>query len=63
MAVLTRHAAHLPLDGEIVFPGGQAVSWQEWRMAIANPSKVLVKELDSVRLAETASLLALLEAE
>ena len=61
MALLSRHAAHLPLDGEIVFPGGQAVSWKEWRMAMAHPAKVIVKELQSVRLADTASLLATLE--
>jgi phosphoribosyl-dephospho-CoA transferase len=61
LIVLSRHAASLPLDGEIVFPGGAAVAWKEWRMAIANPAKVMVKELHSVRLADTASLLALLE--
>lgn len=61
ITILSRHAALLPLDGEIVFPGGAAVSWKEWRMAIANPAKVMVKELRSVRLAATDSLLALLE--
>jgi phosphoribosyl-dephospho-CoA transferase len=61
VALLSRHAALLPLDGEIVFPGGQAVSWKEWRMAMAHPAKVIVKELQSVRLADTASLLATLE--
>ncbi len=61
VALLSRHAAALPLDGEIVFPGGAAVSWKEWRMAIANPAKVIVKELHAARLADTASLLALLE--
>lgn len=63
VAALTRHAQHLPLDGEIVFPGGAAVSWKEWRMAMTHPAKVMVKELRSVRLADTASLLALLEAQ
>ncbi len=61
VALLSRHAAVLPLDGEIVFPGGAAVSWKEWRMATAHPAKVLVKDLRSVRLADTASLLARLE--
>jgi phosphoribosyl-dephospho-CoA transferase len=61
LALLSRHAAVLPLDGEIVFPGGAAVSWKEWRMAMAHPAKVLVKDLRSVRLADTASLLARLE--
>jgi len=62
LALLSRHAALLPLDGEIVFPGGAAVSWKEWQMAMAHPAKVLVKDLRSVRLADTASLLATLEA-
>ncbi|MES2351073.1 MAG: malonate decarboxylase holo-[acyl-carrier-protein] synthase [Pseudomonadota bacterium] len=61
VALLSRHAAHLPLDGEIVFPGGQAVSWKEWHMAMAHPAKVMVKQLHSVRLADTGSLLATLE--
>lgn len=60
VALLARHAEHLPLDGEIVFPGGAAVSWKEWLMAAAHPAKVLVKELRSVRLADAASLLATL---
>ena len=61
VATLSRHASRLPLDGEIVFPGGVAVSWKEWQMAMANPAKVMIKELHAVRLADTASLLALLE--
>jgi len=62
MSLLTTHAEHLPLDGELVFPDGAAVSWKEWRMAITHPAKVMVKELHTVRLANTASLLATLEA-
>ncbi|WP_286159299.1 malonate decarboxylase holo-[acyl-carrier-protein] synthase [Janthinobacterium sp. HH01] len=61
VALLSRHAAHLPLDGEIVFPGGLAVSWKEWQMAMVNPARVIVKELHAVRLMDTASLLAMLE--
>jgi phosphoribosyl-dephospho-CoA transferase len=63
MALLARHAERLPLDGEIVFPGGAAVSWKEWQMAMSHRAKVLVKDLRSVRLADTASLLATLEAQ
>lgn len=63
VALLARHAGRLPLDGEIVFPGGAAVSWKEWQMAMVHPAKVLVKDLRSVRLADTASLLATLEAQ
>ncbi|TFW16923.1 malonate decarboxylase holo-[acyl-carrier-protein] synthase [Duganella callida] len=60
MALLSRHAQLLPLDGEIIFPGGQAVAWQEWRMAMAQPARVLVKSRQTVRLADTASLLVTL---
>lgn len=61
IALLVRHAASLPLDGEVVFPGGQAVSWKEWQMAMTHPAKVMVKALQSVRLTDTASLLATLQ--
>lgn len=60
IALLARHAEHLPLDGELVFPGGAAVSWKEWHSA--RQAKVLVKEFQSVRLAHTADLLAMLPA-
>lgn len=63
VALLERHAREVPLDGEIVFPGGAAVSWKEWQMAMRHPAKVMVKELHSVRLADTASLLATLAAQ
>lgn len=62
LALLERHAQHVPLDGEIVFPGGAAVSWKEWRMAMRHPARVMVKELHTVRLTDTASLLATLTA-
>jgi phosphoribosyl-dephospho-CoA transferase len=61
VALLWQYSAYLPLDGEIVFPGGQAVSWKEWRLAMTYPAKVIVKQLHSVRLADTESLLATLE--
>ncbi|MYM22372.1 malonate decarboxylase holo-[acyl-carrier-protein] synthase [Duganella sp. FT135W] len=60
VALLERYTRQLPLDGEIVFPGGAAVSWKEWQMAMRHPAKVMVKELHAVRLADTASLLATL---
>lgn len=62
ISLLARHSEHLPLDGEVVFPDGAAVSWKEWQAAMTHPAKVLVKELRAVRLANTASLLAALEA-
>lgn len=61
LALLAAHATLLPLDGEIVFPDGCAVSWKEWLQATASRSRVLVKDLDAVRLAEPAQLLAMLE--
>jgi phosphoribosyl-dephospho-CoA transferase len=30
LRLLARHATSLPLDGEIVFPGGSGVAWKEW---------------------------------
>jgi phosphoribosyl-dephospho-CoA transferase len=60
--LLATHAAGLPLDGEIVFPDGGAVAWKEWRNATRDKARVLVKSIDAVRLADTASLLATLEA-
>ena len=59
--LLTAQAQTLPLDGEIVFPRGEAVAWKEWRDAAAR-TRVLVKTIDAVRLAERAALLATLEA-
>lgn len=50
-------ASPLPLDGEIVFPSGDAVAWKEW----AGAERVLVKSVASVRLAPVAELLATLE--
>jgi phosphoribosyl-dephospho-CoA transferase len=57
LAVLEEHAALLPLDGEIVFAGGEAVSWKEWLAARRDGARVLVKSLQAVRLADPATLL------
>lgn len=53
LALLGRHADTLPLDGEIVFPGGRAVAWKEWLQARATAAKVLVKQLERVSLQNT----------
>ena len=58
--LLQRYAPRLPLDGEIVFPGGAAVAWKEWRAAAGSDTRVLVKDAGAVRLATTASLRDLL---
>ncbi|MGX4643628.1 malonate decarboxylase holo-[acyl-carrier-protein] synthase [Massilia sp. SYSU DXS3249] len=65
LALLRTHAAHLPLDGEIVFPGGRAVAWKEWAAALdgAAGTRVLVKEMTRVSLALPQALTAALEEE
>lgn len=50
LALLARHAAVLPLDGEIVFPSGDAVAWKEWIAARRDHARVLAKSLYAVRL-------------
>jgi phosphoribosyl-dephospho-CoA transferase len=56
LALLESYAETLPLDGEIIFPGGRAVAWKEWLQARGNGAKVLVKQLDRVSLQNTALL-------
>lgn len=49
----------LPLDGEIVFPGGKAVAWREWQQNdAALDQTVLVKTLNNVSLATRRNVLA-----
>jgi phosphoribosyl-dephospho-CoA transferase len=57
IVLLSEFAAHLPLDGEIVFPCGAAVAWKEW---CAGSARVLAKSMRDVRLADRAALLATL---
>jgi phosphoribosyl-dephospho-CoA transferase len=59
LALLDDYSRQLPLDGEIVFPSFQAVAWKEWRNAVpaASRTRVLVKRIDCVLLAEPATLL------
>jgi phosphoribosyl-dephospho-CoA transferase len=58
LGLLQATAAHMPLDGEIVFPSGQAVAWKEWLAAENGPTgvRVLVKEWDGVYLAKLSEL-------
>lgn len=51
----------LPLDGEIIFPSGQAVAWKEWFTARGHTERVLVKSQSSVKLGTRAELRAELE--
>lgn len=61
LELLSAHASRLPLDGEIVFPNGDAVAWKEWRQARASGAgcRVLVKHLCGVRLVPADTLLTL----
>lgn len=58
LALLARHARVLPLDGEIVFKGAQAVAWKELAMARGGQARVLAKSLHAVSLVTVDSLLA-----
>jgi phosphoribosyl-dephospho-CoA transferase len=64
---LERHAALLPLDGEIEFPSGHAVSWKEWLSIDAaeqrSGARVLAKHLDTVALVRCDALLAQLDGD
>ncbi|WP_332875756.1 malonate decarboxylase holo-[acyl-carrier-protein] synthase [Massilia sp. S19_KUP03_FR1] len=62
VALLEEHAQVLPLDGEIVFPSGDAVAWKEWIAARRDHARVLVKSLHTVRLADPAQLFSSLPA-
>ena len=60
---LRRHAEVLPLDGEILFPDGAAVSWKEWLGVMrgnsaAASARVLVKRVDRVAMSDCSTLLA-----
>ncbi|KAF1048823.1 MAG: Phosphoribosyl-dephospho-CoA transferase [Herbaspirillum frisingense] len=65
--LLAWQAMFLPLDGEIVFPDGAAVSWKEWRQVAVKggdpDNKVLVKLPDAVRLERVGVLAASLPQE
>lgn len=65
LALLNFYASRLPLDGEIVFPTGQAVAWKELSSALhaSSGTRVLVKEMNGVSLATTSALLATMKDE
>jgi phosphoribosyl-dephospho-CoA transferase len=64
MALLSRHAQALPLDGEVLFGGGDAVAWKEWMQVagvesiLAGGERVLVKSLKQVSLQRVDLLLS-----
>ena len=57
--LLNSYARKLPLDGEIVFPDGQAVAWKEFSGALQSTcsARVLVKKMHGVYLSTTDALL------
>jgi len=57
LALVTRFARALPLDGEIEFPSGHAVSWKEWALVQSGADRVLAKHLDAVALLRRDALL------
>lgn len=61
LALLSGTQHGLPLDGEIMFPNGDAVSWKEWQSAGPAKARVLVKTIGNVRMADPADLLATLK--
>jgi phosphoribosyl-dephospho-CoA transferase len=59
LELLERHRHSLPLDGELEFPDGSAVSWKEWMQARrASGNRVLVKCAAEVVLLRVDDLLA-----
>jgi phosphoribosyl-dephospho-CoA transferase len=63
LELLARHAAALPLDGEVVFGDGRAVAWKELLAAFdsAPGTRVLAKGLERVALVALDELMATLE--
>ena len=67
LALLQQYQQQLPLDGEVIFPGAQAVAWKEWLLAESvsetdYAARVLVKDLRQVRLLRKTDLLQSLQA-
>lgn len=62
LALLRQFQTQLPLDGEIIFPSGQAVAWKEWSLSDLVPApshtqRLLVKDNQQVRLVSKLELL------
>lgn len=66
MELLQRYAQLLPLDGEVEFADGAAVSWKEWAQAAGRPNsseqRVLVKRSSDVALMRVGDMTAMLDA-
>jgi phosphoribosyl-dephospho-CoA transferase len=57
LALVASHAQTVPLDGEIEFPMGHAVSWKEWLGSPNDADRVLTKRLETVALLRRDALL------
>ena len=62
LALLVQYQKLMALDGEIIFPQDQAVAWKEWLLSdsVLDPDshqKVLVKDMQQVRLMEKRDLI------
>lgn len=59
VSLLQQYATRLPLDGEIAFPSGHAVSWKEWAQGCGKSgNRVLIKHDSGVALQRVGELLA-----
>lgn len=61
LALLSGPEHGLPLDGEIMFPNGDAVSWRAWLASAGARERVLVKNIGGSALADPDALLATLK--
>lgn len=63
LSVLSHYKKLLPLDGEIVFPSGRAVSWKEWLQVSTSRQNIylLTKSLQNVALVRADILLSELQ--
>ena len=66
LTILRHFSSSLPLRGEIVFPGGAAVSWREWLISDTvaeslHSQKILMKAFRQQKLVSRYSLLQLLK--
>jgi phosphoribosyl-dephospho-CoA transferase len=61
--LLRQFANRLPLDGEVIFPSGDAVAWKEWCDTDQSSARVLVKSAARVALLQRDALLQTLCAQ
>ncbi|MFZ6687834.1 malonate decarboxylase holo-[acyl-carrier-protein] synthase [Undibacterium sp. SXout11W] len=67
LALLRQFQTQIPLDGEVIFPQSQAVSWKEWLLSdlvleSSQTQRLLVKDNQQVRLVSKLELMQSLSA-